>query len=891
MISRKTIQIVSPLLVLLIGISGVQGQPGRNELDRTDQQERDARQAALSRLSGTVAGGEDPQAEFWVRKDVQGFVRFLSAPVGGYFQVAGATGQQSPEEVADAFIAQNRPLLARDVNAVDFRRYRVGQNGGRSFIRYRQTYGGLEVHASTVIVQVNQGGGVGALVNDGMTDTRVLDEGFLSLTPTLDSGAAIQRAQVWMTEKYPGLTVESTVPELVIYSPEVMGLTGETRLTWRLEIGDSENTVRERLLVDAHTGEVAYHSFLVCSAFDLLIEDMGYDGTYQPTRREDSDPNLNYHSEVNRAFDYCSEAYEFFYTKHGRDGWNDGGGLLSVEVRSNDGPNFYNGTMRLPIGTITDDTVGHEFTHGVLYSEVGLDGYDQTESGAIMEALCDCWGEWIDQATDHDDRYDDIDDSALTYNADDEDDGDLWELFEDDPTISHPYRSMSNPTIIMTNAGAYGENPNYVRYQPAYYQDPSRWYSQSVAWNYSEDYQGHHNCGVGDKLGYLLSDEFGNSDAADLMYSAIQVLPQACDYYDLYFALAQAAINRGFSWNDRENVKTACEAVGIVPTSEQDDWALEGHWRLDESSGTTASDSIGSNHGTLNGGATWDGNGKLNGALSFDGTDDRVSLSAINALKGRSASISAWINASSVADQYDPIVTQYDSSSGDGYYLCLNYGKPTLYLGSPEAQDSSAITTSTWYHLVGVYNGIELRIYVDGNLENSVDEEDDEDVLNQTGVDHNAYIGWSGTGSYFNGLIDDVRVYNYALSENEIVAIYEYREYPRVFSVRDSSDALLAWIDTEGNLFLKGSLATQTTPSATANDEFRIQDSGSDDVGLIDMVNGDMMIKGTVHEEVSDWSAASHFIVKDNSNNIVAYIDNSGNLYLKGKAYSHSPEL
>lgn len=186
--------VVTTLFMTLICVSGVEGQPAGNETGRTAQQERDARQAELSRVSGTVAGGEDPQAGPWVRKDAQGFVRFMSAPVGGYFQVAGATGQQSPEEVADAFIAQNRPLLARDVNAVGFKRFRIGRNDGRIFVRYRQTYEGLEVHASNVIVQINESGGVGPLVNDDMTDTSNLDDQSLSLTPTLDSDTAVQRA-------------------------------------------------------------------------------------------------------------------------------------------------------------------------------------------------------------------------------------------------------------------------------------------------------------------------------------------------------------------------------------------------------------------------------------------------------------------------------------------------------------------------------------------------------------------------------------------------------------------------------------------------------------------------------------------------------------------------
>ncbi len=95
----------------------------------------------------------------------------------------------------------------------------------------------------------------------------------------------------------------------------------------------------------------------------------------------------------------------------------------------------------------------------------------------------------------------------------------------------------------------------------------------------------------------------------------------------------------------------------------------------------------------------------------------------------------------------------------------------------------------------------------------------------------------------------------------------------------------VAWIDDLGNLFLAGTL-TQGTPTATGNDEFRIKDSGGDDVAIIDLTDGDMVIEGSVYEDQSSMSGASNFIVKDDQGDAVAYISSSGSLYLKGKVFS-----
>lgn len=80
-----------------------------------------------------------------------------------------------------------------------------------------------------------------------------------------------------------------------------------------------------------------------------------------------------------------------------------------------------------------------------------------------------------------------------------------------------------------------------------------------------------------------------------------------------------------------------------------------------------------------------------------------------------------------------------------------------------------------------------------------------------------------------------------------------------------------------------------STPTASANDEFRVQNSGGTDVAIIDATNGNMSIKGLLYEnqETLSPSGGDDFIIKDSSGNVIAYIDEEGNVYLKGSLYEN----
>ena len=239
-------------------------------------------------------------------------------------------------------------------------------------------------------------------------------------------------------------------------------------------------------------------------------------------------------------------------------------------------------------------------------------------------------------------------------------------------------------------------------------------------------------------------------------------------------------VNNSAEPNSQIHNNCAIESDTSYTTASEDTntgyWpALIAHWKLDETGGIIAEDSVGNNHGTLN---NFPANpwvtGKINGGLDFDGTNDYVSLVPVDALETTTVTISAWIKAETLDTGQRPIFAQCELNemmlTYDGYYFYIDGDKPAFHLGSglycSQAVSPNSINDDTWYHIVGTNDGQNLKIYVDGVLM------DTEDSTGLTGVNIDAYIGRDKspyTSVYFEGIIDDVQVHNWAMSEDDLL--------------------------------------------------------------------------------------------------------------------------
>ena len=89
----------------------------------------------------------------------------------------------------------------------------------------------------------------------------------------------------------------------------------------------------------------------------------------------------------------------------------------------------------------------------------------------------------------------------------------------------------------------------------------------------------------------------------------------------------------------------------------------------------------------------------------------------------------------------------------------------------------------------------------------------------------------------------------------------------------------------DGNVILKGTLQQTPNPPVTADDEFIFKDKNGKEVAVLNLITGNMFITGNKFENQQTLTPSptiNDFIVKDSNGNIVSYIDESGNFYLKG---------
>jgi hypothetical protein len=167
--------------------------------------------------------------------------------------------------------------------------------------------------------------------------------------------------------------------------------------------------------------------------------------------------------------------------------------------------------------------------------------------------------------------------------------------------------------------------------------------------------------------------------------------------------------------------------------------------------------------------------GKFGKALSFDGVNDYVEIPDAPSLQITSAiTISAWLKFPVGVASGKGVVQKYPVQDYD-YMLYLSVaGYPSIYIKNPEGRPFSTAylidhRDNNWHHWVGTFDGRYLKIYVDGILRNTADT-GGTTIRVTSGQSLHIMHGWSG---YLNGTIDEVLIYNRALSEEEIRFLYQ----------------------------------------------------------------------------------------------------------------------
>ncbi len=163
--------------------------------------------------------------------------------------------------------------------------------------------------------------------------------------------------------------------------------------------------------------------------------------------------------------------------------------------------------------------------------------------------------------------------------------------------------------------------------------------------------------------------------------------------------------------------------------------------------------------------------GQIEGALEFDGVNDYLWVGNSSSLQLSSAlTIAAWIKGDGWGTGSDvDTIARKGEVTPVNYQLAIADGKVSLMLDGIDSggglRGNTLLSTVQWYHVAAAWDGSTVRIYVNGILDN----DPPESRAGTIGTDMRPlYIGGRDGADFFDGLIDDVRIYNRALDPNEV---------------------------------------------------------------------------------------------------------------------------
>ncbi|MCG8454050.1 MAG: hypothetical protein MI717_12810 [Spirochaetales bacterium] len=210
---------------------------------------------------------------------------------------------------------------------------------------------------------------------------------------------------------------------------------------------------------------------------------------------------------------------------------------------------------------------------------------------------------------------------------------------------------------------------------------------------------------------------------------------------------------------------------------------LIGQWSFDE----TFRSQIGGNHGRMIGGLRWV-DGLIAKARRLDGAHDRVEVPSYGHLNTtESYTVSVYAKVENLEDRYQVVLSQegervsgfyLEITDGDHWAFSLLPGDSTNTQGMAKVVSYSRVVPNIWYHVVGVYDSEQQKVllYVNGEYQG---ETSYTHAWPSRGAIHIGAAKWnSRITNYFEGVVDEVRIYKKALNISEVVRLYQ--EHPSV---------------------------------------------------------------------------------------------------------------
>ncbi|ESS72439.1 PDK repeat-containing protein [Methyloglobulus morosus KoM1] len=233
-----------------------------------------------------------------------------------------------------------------------------------------------------------------------------------------------------------------------------------------------------------------------------------------------------------------------------------------------------------------------------------------------------------------------------------------------------------------------------------------------------------------------------------------------------YSAVGTYTVSLTATGSGGSNTKTSAITVSATPSVTNTNTGLVAAYGFEEASGTTVVDASGNGNNGVMTNAVRVAPGKFGNALQFNGTNALVKINDSASLKLTTGmTLEAWVMPSAINNLWKDVIEKGD----DNYFLMATSNRSSVPVGGGtfgEINGTSALPVNTWTHLAVTYDGVTQRLFVNGAQVSSIARTGN--IATSTGP---LQIGGDSIyGQYFNGYIDEVRVYNRALAQTEIAA-------------------------------------------------------------------------------------------------------------------------
>ncbi|MHC5075164.1 MAG: LamG-like jellyroll fold domain-containing protein [Planctomycetota bacterium] len=275
---------------------------------------------------------------------------------------------------------------------------------------------------------------------------------------------------------------------------------------------------------------------------------------------------------------------------------------------------------------------------------------------------------------------------------------------------------------------------------------------------------------VGHKLYFVGSDPQELSMLAELEGNSYSEIPEMSENTTYYWRIDEVQRDGSVIEGDVWNFTTG----GMIA-----------HWKFDETSGKIASDSAGGHNGRLQGEPVWTSAGKIGGALEFDGKDDYVDIDVPGEME--EMTIAMWLKYNKVEGEspMDPYISSslishnLYSDIGSVHFNLINIDGTVFVELSPsgifeEYHSEDSLEAGRWYHVAATYDNPNktVKIYINGQEDSSTNE-----TVGPALIGEAAIGDWTGatyeTDRHFDGVLDDIRIYDSVLSAEDIAELYK----------------------------------------------------------------------------------------------------------------------